>query len=215
MSKNRRRVASHISIEACASADCARLGRRQTESKNKFYEIEIIEKRGSQVKVHYIGYGSEYDEWKEESEVVYSKSSFPLDDENQSISPLTELTCAMKKKLLPSRSEDPDVRIQISCDVASLKLIQERGIMRTNCHGRYGISNYHDLDDIFGERWYYRIANHTGDFSYVVVQFHLCKSRPILDYEVETGTDGALRFNPVFIEQSSSIVLSFVPGDGK
>ena len=139
--KNRTRVESHKSVEACASADSTRLGRRQTQNNSKLYEIEIIERKGSQVKVHYTDYGSEYDEWKEESEVVYSKPSFPL-DEHQSISPLTELACAIKKKLLPSRSEDPDVRIQISCDVASFKLIHDRGIR--NCRGRYCIANYHD-----------------------------------------------------------------------
>ena len=70
---------------------------------------------------------------------------------------------------------------------------------------------------MLGERWYYRITNPCGDFSYVILKtlnFHLCKSRPILDYEVESSTDGTLSFNPVYIEQSLSIVLSFVRGDG-
>ena len=213
--KSRRRVASHISVEACASATSPHFGRRKTQSKNKLYEIDIIEEKGSQVKVHYTGYGNEYDEWKEKSEIVYSKPSFPPDDPNQPISPLTELACAIKKKLVTSRSEDPDVRIQISCDPASFKSIQDRSV--TKCHGRYGIANYHDLDDLLGERWYYRIANPIGDFSYIIIEtlnFHLHTSRPILDYEVETSTNGSLTFNPVYIEQTSSIVCSFVRGDG-
>ena len=40
-----------------------RLPRRKAESKNKLYNIEIVDEKG-EVKVHYVGYGSEYDEWK-------------------------------------------------------------------------------------------------------------------------------------------------------
>ena len=41
-----------------------RLPRRKAESKNKLYNIEIVDEKGGEVKVDYVGYGSEYDEWK-------------------------------------------------------------------------------------------------------------------------------------------------------
>ena len=45
---------------------------RKTTATDKLYPVEVLEKneeRG-QVKVHYVGYGSEFDEWKEENEIV-------------------------------------------------------------------------------------------------------------------------------------------------
>ena len=56
--KKRRRVASWKSVESCATDPLPRIGRKQSESSTKLYEIEVLEEKGSQVKVHYTGYGS-------------------------------------------------------------------------------------------------------------------------------------------------------------
>lgn len=137
-----------------------------SESSTKLYEIEVLKEKGSQVKVHYTGYGSEYDEWKEKSDVIFSKPAFPSDVE-QPIPSLTHLACVIKKRLLPSRSDDPEVRIQMPCDQASFNELKERGVCRSGGagSGKYTISSYQVLDDVFGEKWHYRIANLTGDFS--------------------------------------------------
>ena len=100
------------------------------------------------MKVHYCGYGSEYDEWKPRSEVVYTKPAFL--PSSQQYSPLTNLACAIKKHLQLSRSEDPEVRIQVPCDVESFQSLQGVGVIHSEGGGvkKYGINDYHDLDEI-------------------------------------------------------------------
>ena len=216
--KNRSRAGSAKSAEAAASTISPSHFRPQKRvSKNKLYDIEVVEENGSQVKVHYCGYGPEYDEWKPRSEVVYTKPSFS--PSNQQYSPITDLACAIKKHLQPSRSEDPEVRIQVPCDDESFQALREVGVIRSEGRGaeKYGINDYHDLDEILGENWYLRIVNSAGDFSYAIlatISFHLSKARPILEYEVVKKTDNTLDFLPTYIEQSNSLVFKFVRGDG-
>ena len=113
--KKRSRTPSSRNIEATVVSPLLQdtRERRERESKNKLYSIEIVEE-GAFVKVHYRGYESKYDEWKRKEEVVLMKPSFSVNTEIE-WSPITELACSIKKCLLPSQSEDPDVRIQISC----------------------------------------------------------------------------------------------------
>ena len=107
---------------------------------------------------------------------MYTKPSFS--PSNQQYSPLTDLACAIKKHLQPSRSEDPEVRIQVPCDGESFQELREAGVIRSECGGaeKYGVNDYHDLDEILGENWYLRIVNSAGDFSYAILattSFHL------------------------------------------
>ena len=190
--KRTSRAPSTKSLESAAISPSHSRGHqeRKRETKNRLYDITIVEENGSQVKVHYCGYSSQYDEWKAKSEVVYNKPKF--NDIEQDYSALTELACSIKKGLLPSRKEDPEVRIQVLFDLTSFKSLQERGILRPQ-RGRsgtemYTIQKYSDLDDVFGERWHIRIVNHIGDFSYVIletVSFYFSRSRPIKEYEVQ------------------------------
>ena len=136
-------------------------------------------------------------------------------------SPLTELACGIKKRLLPSRSDDPYVRIQVSLDAATLQVLKDRGTPRAG-RGRgssevYIIAQYRDLNEILGDNWHFRVVNEAGDFSYAILEsiaFHYCTSRPLLEYDVEKKDDGTLSLSPVYIEQSGSVVFTFVRGDG-
>lgn len=44
---------------------------RNPEPEDKLYPVEVVERdaMNRRVKVHYLGYGTEYDEWKEDSEI--------------------------------------------------------------------------------------------------------------------------------------------------
>ena len=44
----------------------------KSELADRLYAVEVVEKdkEGGKVKVHYLGYGPEYDEWKDEEEIV-------------------------------------------------------------------------------------------------------------------------------------------------
>ena len=104
------------SVEATA-VTTLRLPRRKAESKN--YSVEIVEEKGAEVKVHYVGCGSE---WKSWTEIVHTKPDFGSGCIEQEYSPLTELACCIKKRLQPSWSNDPDVRIQVSLDAATFQV---------------------------------------------------------------------------------------------
>ena len=224
--KNRHRVPSAKCVEASATSSQYDRGQpriRETMSKkNQLYEIEIVAEEGSKVKVHYCGYSEEYNEWKPKSEIQYIKPQF--NQVEQEFSPLTELARAIKRKLLPSRSGDPEVRVQVPCDTASFRALKELGIPQARAHARGGadsqqftITDYKSLDEVFGKNWHFRVTNKAGDFSYAMLQticFHLSKGRPILEYEVEKKEDGTLEFTPAYIEQSHIIVFKFIRGDG-
>ena len=45
---------------------------RQVHDPEKLYEIEVVERDGERLKVHYIGYSSDYDEWKEAADIVHN-----------------------------------------------------------------------------------------------------------------------------------------------
>lgn len=80
----------------------------------------------------------------------------------------------------------------------------------------YTIAQYGDFNDILGDNWHFRVVNEAGDFSYAILEsiaFHYCTSRPLLEYEVEKKDDGTISLSPVYIEQNSSVVFTFVRGD--
>ena len=121
------------------------------------------------MKVHYSGYSEEYDEWKLKSEIQYIKPHFDQDDDD--FSPLTELGCAIKRKLLPSRSGDPEVRVRVPCDLASFRALKELGIPQTGDNARGGANNQHytirdykSLNEVLGKKWHFRVVNKASDF---------------------------------------------------
>ena len=66
-------------------------------------DIEIVaEDEQEQVKVHYIGYHSRYDEWKPSSEVVIRPPSTTTQTD---YSPFDVLACMIKKQLVPSKTD--------------------------------------------------------------------------------------------------------------
>ena len=220
--KNRTRTSSAKGLEATVSHCDLSPPRRKNSSKNQLYDIEIIDQDGSRVKVHYIGYSSEYDEWKPKTEVKYVAPTF-TSVTDEPFSPLKELACSIKRKLLPCRSGDPDVRIQVPCDITSFTTLQELGIPRSKSTGRdcckseYTLRQYSDLDSVLGEKWHLRVVNEVGDFSYVMLEtisFYMTKGRPILDYSVEKDDSDELVFKPMYIEQSLLLIFKFVRGDG-
>ena len=217
--KNRSRVPSTKGLEAAATCPSdfshSTSKQRATKNKNKLYDVVIVEEKGSEVKVHYCGYSSKYDEWKPKVDVKYVAPPFQPHDEE--FSPLTHLACCIKKGLLPSRSGDPEVHIQVPCDIPSFQVLQEVAkSLQGGATEKYKILRYSDLDNVLGEKWHFRVVNEAGDFSYVILEtlsFYLTKGKPILDYTVEKNED-TLIFKPTFIEQCNFIIFKFIRGDG-
>lgn len=71
-------MASHYSLRYQQKKNYKKLGDtklpkvRPTKTTEKLYELEILEEDTStgKIKVHYIGYGSEDDEWREKEDIV-------------------------------------------------------------------------------------------------------------------------------------------------
>ena len=126
------------------------------------------------------------------------------------------------QKVLPRRSDDPEVRIQVPCDLPTFQELQSNAVpsSKTNhvgCKTQYSIEHYEDLNDVLGKMWHIRVVNETEDFSYVIlemVSFHLSKGQPILEYDVTKKADGTLQLSPTYIEQPPSLIFKFVRGDG-
>ena len=77
---------------------------------------------------------------------------------------------------------------------------------------RYKITNYKDLDPLFGVNWYFRGVNPNGDFCYIVLgtlKFYLHKRKPLREYFPSSGS-------PIVSERELgyALVFSFVRGDG-
>ena len=170
---------------------------------NTLYDIDILEEDGAQVKIHYKGYHHTFDEWRPKDQVVLKKPEIaPVD-----FHPITELACQTKKRLLPSRHEDPAVRIQVPGSEEAFEELASTGQKKGS---KYSISAFSDLTPILGDKWYLRIANRNGDFSHVIlstVEYYLAKPHTLTEYEALLSEDGTITFEPVYIEQCYSIVL--------
>ena len=210
--KDRKRIPSSAAIESqLQEAELCLPSRPRQRKDTKLYDVEVIEEDGARVKVHYIGYGSELDEWKPREEVTLK----PQDIMHTDFHPLTELACQIKKSLLPSKHEDPTVRIQVPGSREAFEQLASVGTKKAK--NRYTINAFNDLTTLLGDKWFLRIANKVGDFSYVIlstVEYHLTTPRRILEYEPTSHEDGTVTFEPVYIEQCCSITFKFVRGDG-
>lgn len=137
--KNRHRVPSVKSVEASAiSSQHGRGNPTINRNKNQLHEIEIVAER-SKMKVHYCGYSEEHDKWKLKSKIQYIKPQF--NEVEQDFSPLTEFAHAIKRKLPPSRSGDPEVQVQVPCDLSSFPVLRELGTPQARARGRGGVNS--------------------------------------------------------------------------
>lgn len=136
---------------------------RHKKTQDTLYPVDILEQEAGKVKVHYIGYGSSDDEWKDEDEIV--DICEPVCLLSNTFSLHQELALAIKSRLQSSRKGSPEVKIVMDFDKtvyeSGLKVLgtlkKERGIEK------YVIKTYSDLDTILGENWYIRGLNINGD----------------------------------------------------
>lgn len=83
------------------------------------YDIEIVAEEGSKVKIHYVGYDVKFDEWRPKEEIELKKPKLVTQD----FSPLTELACQIKRKLAPTRHQDPAVIIHVPTTIDSFSML--------------------------------------------------------------------------------------------
>ena len=144
---------------------------RPERVENKLYPIEVLERRKGRVKIHYVGYDSIHDEWRNEDEITDMEHSEAGALQMEDYKPFDlhyELAYAIKAALrscLPRR--DPDVRLEIPFDLlifnGGLKLAGTF-VRKFRGHDIYTIRNYHELAPLLGKRWYLRVLNEQQDF---------------------------------------------------
>ena len=163
--------------------------RRRIEQ--KLYPVEVLEQRPGRVKVHYVGYDSSYDEWKNEADLEELRHNsmdglFMSGDQFERTETETyllykKLSLRIKKALSCNRTASPLTRITMLFDVSlfndGLKLVAIPS-KKSKSNQHYKIKHYQDLNHLLGTDWHVRVINVNGDYGYVVldtVQFYIRK----------------------------------------
>ena len=129
-----------------------------------YRQISVVERDGSRVKIHYEGYNSSYDEWREDTEIV-SLSPSPEQSTNSSqvsthqpYSLYKELGFKIKQLLTCGRKQSPTAKVQMGFDnilfVGGLQAAGTPSSMK-NGYMRYKINNFSDLDTLLGKGWHF------------------------------------------------------------
>ena len=113
-SKRHRRT---VDYKALANIRLPRASRKLGLKSNKLYPIKVIDKNSDNglVKIHYAGYNTAYDDWRNEAEVVESnEASVEVSCELVKPLPLYEQLCNRIKCAANSgRKDSPRVRIDM------------------------------------------------------------------------------------------------------
>ena len=94
------------------------LPRATREKKSRLYSVEIVERNvlAGKVKIHYVGYSSSDDEWRDAADVVDLCEAQPSYLISPSFSLYQELALMIKASLQSSRKESPEVKITMNFD---------------------------------------------------------------------------------------------------
>lgn len=190
---------------------------------NTLYRLRVVEedKENSLVKVRYVGYGSERDEWRASKDIVVlnetDSSGDDSDEERDGLPKITfkpfclydELGYQIKSCLMSDRKRDPLSRIRMAFDTIYFDGLAKRGTIVCGTK-YYTIVKFSAFEDILGSRWFIRGLNSAGDFCYIkprTVKFHLKKTTRQVDYQLRE--DGTLTK-----QYAGALVFEFVRGDG-
>ena len=166
-----------------ADVQLSRPGRPRLPT-DTLYDVEVVDSNANQVEIHYVGYGDEFDEWRDESEVIDLP---PVQPTYVPFELHRELAFQIKLSL------NSGVRIEMPFDM----LLFEGGLKRLgkplqkgHSHEVYTIQCYGDLKPVLGDRWYVRAINKHLNFCYVnlcTVQYH-SHTRKLLEEFSEDGS---------------------------
>ena len=208
--------------------------RLNDNSDEKLYRLKVIEEDETRgwVNVSYIGYSSQYDEWRPKSDIIDLSKQEEIENtpnirdnvsEDASIAfpkrPFNlyeDLAARIKFHLVSSRKQSPCCRISMSFDCIYFEGLVRRALRISkskNGHQVYTISKLSRLNDVLGERWFIRGINKSGDFCYVkpgTVEFYLQNLTGKLDFQL--SSDGTLSRSVFGV--GCQLIFSFVRGDG-
>ena len=189
-----------------------RAKRSDCGSKSKLYAVSVVERQPEhrRVKIHYMGYGVQHDEWRDEEEIIVLEDPSP-----RPFSLYMELGDRIKQGLNSGRKVSPIVRVDMIFDKVQFDGgLKQCGVLVRTLHGteRYRINHYRDLNSLLGRNWHIRGLNSNGDYCYVVletVEFYLHKRQPLQEF---FPAQGKPLCNPR--DLGYMLTFSFVRGDG-
>ena len=168
--------------------------KRQKVKKKELYPVDVLERgAGGRVKVHYIGYKNNYDEWKDETELETIEED--CEESEPSVTELLEpyslykdLGVKIKKALSCNRTTSPQIKLVMPFDILMFNGgLRTSGIPTkvTGGNQHYKINHYRDLNHLLGNNWHFRAINANGDYGYVVLEtisFYIRRSKPLIEY---------------------------------
>ena len=155
---------------------------------DKLYPISVLEHDSKgKVKIHYVGYGSEYDQWKDAAELFNVESPCVLSERYDFHQ---DLALRIKSLLTTSATKKSNPCVNISMPFDEKEFSEGLAILgyvhsakkQITC---YRIRRYSDLDELLGKGWHFRGLNSIGDYCFVVpdtVEYYLCHRRPIVHF---------------------------------
>ena len=191
------------------------------------FSLQIVDrdKIQNKVKIHFIGYSSDFDEWRDGDDLVDSEKSSlgrfiprftPSEDSlsDRASALFSRLSREIKFSLFSTKRESLEVRIEMQIDMDIYYThLQNIGFVKKS-RGRevHCVDNNSQLCDLLGSKWFERIQNVNGDFCYVIpgtVTFWLHEKKPVKEFVyvgdtlVESHTESDLQ-----------VIFTFVRGDG-
>ena len=181
------------------------------------------DREGERVKVRYVRYSSEHDEWRAKGDIVVVDDPDSSSGEECEDIPVAkrsfrqfclydELAYRIKCCLMSDRKRDPVCHICIAFDTVYFDGLARRGSASKGTR-QYTITKFSAFDDIFGSRWFIRGLNAAGDFCYIkpkTVKFRFKQKTHRIDYQLKD--DGTLVKQ--FIGEGHTLIFEFVRGDG-
>lgn len=113
---------SDLEVVCVKNSKKARTPMKQPKLDKDLFPIEVVDEDSTRYKVHYVGYGTSYDEWKEKGDIVCT--CVPEDTEDsedpepmiQRFSLYGELATKIKLALNSSRKGSPFIKIDMPFD---------------------------------------------------------------------------------------------------
>ena len=208
---------------------------KSKEKSQVLFPVEIVEKEAEsrRVKVHYVGYGDNFDEWKDESELeMLDRDEEQTGEKEPLMSPFQssvehyclfkDLSIKIKRALGCNRKASPEAKIAMSFDV----LLFNGGLLppavpsrKVGGIQRYKIRKFSDLNSLLGNSWHFRGLNSRGDYGYVIletVEFYLRKSKRLSEYVPcpAARSDGNCGVRNVSTDTGYTLTFTFVVGYG-
>jgi len=183
-----------------------------------------VESRGSQVRIHYIGFSSSADKWQEETDLVSLTPTEPIlmntqtDNTYKPYNLYSELGIKIKQALLCGRKQSPVVTITMGFDALLFKGgLEAAGILKQTVRGHQQcqLQCYSDLDSLLGRNWHYRGINNQGDYANAVlksIEYYLVKQRSIAEYHPDQSNPNDITVHK--IDGGYNLKFSFVRGYG-